>query len=320
MARFTDKERVRHLIDDPQENRFLQLINALPKVAVQGYDKERRVIYWNQSSVELYGYQAHEALGKKLEELIIPEAMRDAVIAAHRNWIEHGIPIPASELVLMNKENAPVTVFSSHVMLRSDSDSPEMYCVDIDLSEQYAARAELERIARQDLLTQLPNRLQLKSELDVRINEAARKGTKLALLFIDLDMFKEVNDAQGHSYGDELLVAVADRLRTQVRCYDMLARFGGDEFVLLMPEVCSEQDVEVVANKLLCSFEQTFRVGDDQLYITASIGISLFPRDGEESDVLLRHADSAMYQAKEQGRNCYRFFDFELNNRLRGER
>ena len=150
---------------DSAERRFLQLISALPKVSVQGYDKERNVIYWNKSSEDIYGYSECEAIGRKLEDLIIPDFMKADVINLHQRWIEFGEAIPSEELVLKKKGGEPVHVFSSHVMLKEDTESPEMYCVDIDLSEQHAVRQELERMASTDLLTELPNRRLLKQFL-----------------------------------------------------------------------------------------------------------------------------------------------------------
>ena len=140
------------------ERRFLALISALPKVSVQGYDKHRNVIYWNKSSESIYGYSESEAMGRKLEDLIIPNYMRDEVIMLHTRWVEFGEPIPSDELVLKKKGGQPIHVFSSHVMLKQGTNSPEMYCVDIDLTEQHEIRQELERMASTDLLTNLPNR------------------------------------------------------------------------------------------------------------------------------------------------------------------
>ena len=194
------------------ERRFLQLISALPKVSVQGYDKYRNVIYWNQSSEEMYGFKEYEAIGQKLEDLIIPSYMKSEVIRLHQQWIEQGESIPSNELVLKKKNGDPIHVFSSHVMLKEDTDSPEMYCVDIDLSEQHAIRQELERMASTDLLTELPNRRLLTQFLTDAIERASVEQTSFALFFIDLDMFKEVNDTLGHTWGDELLRSVSKRL------------------------------------------------------------------------------------------------------------
>ena len=305
---------------DSAERRFLQLISALPKVSVQGYDKARNVIYWNKSSEDIYGYSEREALGRKLEDLIIPDFMKADVINLHQRWIEFGEAIPSEELVLKKKDGKPVHVFSSHVMLKEDTDSPEMYCVDIDLSEQHAVRQELERMASTDLLTELPNRRLLRQFLANAISEASTNNLSFALFFIDLDMFKEINDTLGHTWGDELLRAVAERLSDCIDSDGLLTRFGGDEFVYVATNISDESDCEDIAKKLAYCFEKSFQLSTENIHITSSIGISLYPKHGQEIDDLLKNADVAMYQAKAEGRNRYHFFTHALSQQLRQHR
>jgi len=302
------------------ERRFLELISALPKVSVQGYDKHRKVIYWNKSSEDMYGFREREALGQKLEDLIIPRDMKADVIKLHQAWIEKGEAIPSNELVLKRKSGDDIHVFSSHVMLKEGTDSPEMYCVDIDLSEQHAIRQELERMASTDLLTDLPNRRLLEQFLTSSIKEASRKQSSFALFFIDLDMFKEVNDTLGHTWGDELLRSVAKRLSSCIKSKGLLARFGGDEFVFVANNVSCENDCARIARSLTDCFKQSFALSSENVHITSSIGISMFPKDGTGIDDLLKNADVAMYQAKAEGRNRFHFFTRALSQRLRQQR
>ncbi|WP_432695565.1 EAL domain-containing protein [Marinobacterium sp. YM272] len=306
--------------DDSDERLFLQLIDRLPKVSVQGYDKERRVIYWNQSSVELYGYEKEEAIGRKLEDLIIPQEMAAEVIRMHADWVDKGISIPSAELLLKHKEGYPVPVFSSHVMLKEHTASPEMFCVDVDLREQYAAREELKALAITDALTGLANRRYLAVELARLICQRQAEQGKFAILFIDLDMFKEVNDTLGHTWGDRLLTAVAQRLKANLSNKNILARFGGDEFVLVLPDVDSADGSTAVADKVLGLFRESFALDSENVYITASIGISLYPADGDEPETLLKQADAAMYFAKESGRNRRHLFTDELSRQLQAQR
>ena len=306
--------------DDSSENRFLHLIDTLPKVSVQGYDQERRVIYWNQSSTEIYGFQKEEAIGRKLEELIIPEHLVEDVVRLHGEWIAHGTPIPSSELVLKHKDGRPVPVFSSHVMLKQHTASPEMFCIDIDLSEQYEAREKLKIIANTDQLTHLPNRRFLETELTRLISEKQASKEGFAILFIDLDMFKEVNDTLGHTWGDKLLVSVSDRLKSNLRPGDTLVRFGGDEFVLLAPDITSAHEADELARELINLFQHSFSIDRENVYITASIGISLYPQNGYQPEDLLKNADAAMYHAKESGRNRFHFFTERLSEKLQRQR
>lgn len=302
---------------DKGERQFLALISSLPKVSVQGYDKDRNVIYWNKSSETIYGYSHAEAIGQKLEELIIPEHMRNDVIALHHQWIEKGIPIPSEELPLKRKDGTTIHVFSSHVMLKENTSSPDMYCIDIDLSEQYAVRKQLKHMASTDLLTGLPNRRQLYEVLHSRVKSSESNNNPFYLLFIDLDMFKEVNDTLGHSWGDELLRTVTHRLRACLQDEGMLVRFGGDEFVIVSDVGLSEERVHQLAQRLTNSFECSFDLGRERVRITCSVGISAFPNDGVRADDLLKYADVAMYQAKAEGGNRFRMFDSTLGERLK---
>lgn len=311
----------KHLIaNSDDELRFEQLIEALPNVAVQGYNSQREVIYWNEGSENLYGYSQQEAIGRKLEELIIPEPMREGVIEAHHAWVSQGVKIPASELELRHKDGRSVFVFSSHVMLKQDTADPEMFCVDVDLTPQHEARQQLERLAIQDVLTHLPNRRFVEEELERRLADASRLSQSLGVLFIDLDHFKEVNATLGHYAGDMLLQEVAERMSAKLRQCDHLARFGGDEFVLLLPVVDDQVCIAVVAEKLLSAFSETFPLGGQDIYMTASIGVSVFPGDGDSVSTLLQNADAAMYRAKEQGGNRYQFFNRSMNNDLHRQR
>lgn len=167
----------------------------------------------------------------------------------------------------------------------------------------------LEHLAHHDPLTGLPNRALFRVRLEHGLQRAQRNKGQLALLFLDLDRFKNLNDALGHSAGDELLRAVARDLADMVRAGDTIARLGGDEFIVIMEDLTDPHNAAVVARKLLERFAQPFRIGDSQLYVTASIGIGVYPADGEDADTLVRHADIAMYQAKNQGRNTYQFFE-----------
>lgn len=301
---------------DRSERKFYELIESLPMVAVQGYDRNRRVIYWNEASRRLYGYTRQEAQGQLLEELIIPDDMREGVVQAHNNWLENNVSIPAEELELKHKEGYPVPVYSSHVMIKQDTGECEMFCIDISLQEQKKAREELYRNATFDDLTELPNRRFMEAELSVRLDEASRLGRELAVVFIDLDNFKLINDTLGHHHGDRLLKAVADTLRKELRNCDLLSRFGGDEFVLLLFDFDGPEGIHELLRRLIGVLDRGFTLDGDSYQVTASFGVSLFPDNGATITELMGNADAAMYQAKEKGRNSVCFYTPDINDRL----
>ena len=175
--------------------------------------------------------------------------------------------------------------------------------------EMNRMQRRISRLTHHDHLTGLPNRALFMDRADLALKAATRGSTKVAFLFVDLDYFKSVNDTLGHSAGDVLLCAVASRLERCLRGSDTISRFGGDEFVILLNDVAGADDVIQVCEKLLEVSKESWHFNEKDFPISASIGISLFPDDGEDEVTLVRMADTAMYQAKESGRNRYCFFD-----------
>ena len=184
------------------------------------------------------------------------------------------------------------------------------------LAEQVqTAKAQLVHLAHHDVLTDLPNRLLLQDRLGQAIELARRQGRQLAVMFMDLDQFKHINDSLGHAVGDQLLQSVAQRLVACVRQSDTVSRQGGDEFVLLLPCIELAEDAALSAHKILVAIELPHRIGQHDLHISVSIGISIYPDDGQDAETLIKNADSAMYHAKESGRNTFEFFEQEMNAR-----
>ncbi len=197
-----------------------------------------------------------------------------------------------------------------------------------EIYERIQAEQRIWQIAHHDALTGLPNRALLLDRLGQALMQAARYNSRLAVLFLDLDRFKSINDTLGHHIGDELLKHVADRLRAVVRAIDTVSRLGGDEFVIVLQEIAGPDDAVLVAEKIINAMAPAARIEGHELRATPSIGISIFPEDGDDIYVLMKNADTAMYHAKEQGRNNFQFFAplmnseaerfFTLEHRLRG--
>jgi diguanylate cyclase (GGDEF)-like protein len=185
----------------------------------------------------------------------------------------------------------------------------------LDITDRKRAEAQIVYHAYHDPLTELPNRMLFMERLRLQLAQARRQSRKLSIVYFDLDHFKFVNDTLGHSVGDEFLQTVATRLKGLVREMDTVARVGGDEFVILIPDVSRAEDISIVAQKLLNSVARPLQVEGRALNITASIGIATFPADGEDAETLLRNADTAMYRAKELGRNNFQLCTPELTSK-----
>lgn len=417
------------------ETRFRRVFESMPKIAVQGYNQQREVIFWNKANESIYGYTEEQVLGKKLEDLIIPDQARDAVISEVNEWLRGGEATPASELVLKDSKNNPVTVFSTHVMINGQDDEREMYCIDIDLRAQKEAedrattlsqaieqspmsviitnphgyieyvngtfeqttgyfshelidkpismlrsertpdviyrqlaqslkegqqwQGEFESVKRNgevyweqvhvapvtgfnkeithylavthdvtqqklqeqkivqqahfDSLTGLPNRFLALDRLSQMLTDAKRGHYNIAVLFLDFDDFKKVNDTLGHQSGDELLVEAARRLRGVVRESDVIGRLGGDEFIVLVKQESDATRASVIADKLLEQFRVPFVLDGREFVSTISVGISIYPEDGQTPTELLRQADSAMYHSKDGGRDTFHFYTEQMN-------
>jgi len=184
-----------------------------------------------------------------------------------------------------------------------------------DLTSVKRSQEMMENLMHHDMITALPNRLLFTARLEHSVERAKRDDAKLAVLFIDIDRFKNINDTFGHAAGDEFLKSVSERFKDAVRKKDTLSRMGGDEFALLIDDMKNTDDASSVAQKLLACFEKPFVIGDKEIYASASIGIAVFPYDANDAEGLVKNADSAMFKIKESGKNGYEFYTAELTKR-----
>jgi diguanylate cyclase len=227
----------------------------------------------------------------------VPVQVIKDVIAQNKD-VEHKVAKAAGDLHQVNAELAKelagrVDLESELVAMKTDLEE-----VRDDLSKSQAKEEETRKFALQDALTGLPNRLLFEQNLDNGLLQAKRHGWGLAVLFIDLDKFKDINDTYGHSVGDKVLVMVADRLRCGMRAEDTVSRWAGDEFVCLLLEIKQAVDVIQLAENMVERISEPFEFEGTVLSVKASIGIALYPADGETADILFKNADTAMYQAK----------------------
>ena len=215
-----------------------------------------------------------------------------------------------TDIVLMLLVGGTLVLFLSRDMFNA------LKRLRLEIERHQESERNLSYLARHDALTHLPNRMLASELVEQALRSAERQNAKLALLFVDLDNFKDINDSMGHAAGDDFLVQVADRLRAGVRRGDIVCRQGGDEFLVGLMNVNDSDDISGVAGHLLSSIAQPFVVQGSEILVSCSIGIAVYPRDGTDFEELLRHADLAMYEAKSSGRNTYRFFDDELNTNI----
>jgi len=268
------------------------------------------IISWNIGSELLLGYKAHEMIGKHIS-FIYPEKeyrlLKEGFDAVLKNEKF------SAEVRLIKKSNKVLPAELTLTLLKdANAKAVGIICYAQDITEQKLAQAKLRYQAHYDSLTDLPNRTLFNDRLRQGIEKARRNGMNLALLFIDLDKFKQINDTLGHDVGDIVLKFVTNRLKLQLRKGDTLARLGGDEFIIIMEDLEKEKDASLLAQKILDTLQEPINTNGHTLYVSSSIGISTFPRDSTDPYDLLKYADVAMYKAKEEGRNNFQFYSREM--------
>jgi diguanylate cyclase len=305
------------------------IVNSSPDI-VYMLDREGRFSFVNERVEALAGYRRADVLGRHFTEFLDPAFVDEArnhfaerrtghrVTSSIEVRMKHRHPFAAGRA-----SSSPwlwVEVTAQGIYADPNERTVEGFLGSYGTIRDISARKEAEEVinfqAYHDLLTHLPNRVLLKDRLTLAIAQASRSGRKLAVMFLDLDRFKVVNDTLGHTVGDRLLQAVAARLQGCLRAGDTLARFGGDEFMLLLPEVRTRDDVGVIATKILDQLQRPFCIDDHDLFVGASIGIAMYPDSGQSEEALIQNADIAMYHVKGRNKNGYQFFSEEMNHHL----
>ncbi|HEU5250862.1 MAG TPA: PAS domain S-box protein [Thermoanaerobaculia bacterium] len=284
-----------------------------------------KILECNEAFARIFGYSSpSDALHQPALDFYLHPGDRSTFIKR----IQERKSVSNYEMFARRRDGTPVWVLENATLVDGpDGPGTTIEGTVIDITERKRAEEQVRHLAFHDALTGLPNRLLFNDRLAVAVAQAHRNDQTLAILYLDLDRFKVINDSLGHTIGDELLRRVADRLRACVREEDTVARLGGDEFIILAPRVESERGAETVARKILAAIRLPFAVEDRDFFLTTSIGVSLYPGDGVNPEALVQSADAAMYRAKEQGRDNFQLYTpamtaqaidrLSLENRLR---
>ena len=259
--------------------------------------------FFNDSLCRILGHPKDELMGMNNRQYMDDENAKK-VYRTFNAVYRTGKPAKAFDWEVIRKDGTRRFVEASVSLIRGSTGEPAGFRGIVrDITERKRAEEQLAYMATHDALTGLPNRMLFNDRFILAVAHADRNQQKLAVMLLDLDYFKDVNDTLGHSVGDLLLQVVGDRLTSLLRKGDTVARMGGDEFMLLLPETAQEEDAANIAQKILEAFRKPFVFDDHELRITTSIGIALYPDAGEDGDTLMKNADIAMYRAKDQGRD-----------------
>jgi diguanylate cyclase (GGDEF)-like protein/PAS domain S-box-containing protein len=287
---------LRHLIESA----------PLPLLVVRAGD--RAILYANDRGLQQFALDMDSVRGRTLDEFHVDDAAREAVSHA----LEGEVPVRDYEVQMKDLSGRPSWLLLSAQRLRFGGEDCLLVAA-ANIDDRKRLQEDMRRRAMHDPLTTLPNRAMFVESLERAVGRAKRRNTRFSVLFVDLDRFKEVNDTLGHAAGDELLQTMSERLVQAVRQTDLVARMGGDEFVVLIEEHRGPEEVMIVAQKILTMLDRPVVIEWKEVSISGSVGIASFPEDGDTAEALVKNADTAMYQAKERGRNNFQFFSEDLN-------
>jgi diguanylate cyclase (GGDEF)-like protein/PAS domain S-box-containing protein len=294
-----------------REQRLLAAVFESSEEAILITDAAARIVDVNPAFTRIMGFTREESIGR--DPRLLNSGLQDRhfydlmwqALSTQGSW--------RAEMCNKRKDGSLIPMLASITCLRDEQHEVSNYvAVYSDISAIKESEERLGHLAHHDALTDLPNRMMLDVRMEHAIERARRSGKQLGVIFLDLDHFKNVNDSLGHNAGDALLVEVAKLLRGAIRNSDTVARISGDEFVLLLEDIGHPDAVIRVLEKILQALDRPFMVSGQSIRVTASLGVSLFPNDGKDGNLLMRNADAAMYLAKSEGRNTYNFYTEEL--------
>jgi diguanylate cyclase (GGDEF)-like protein/PAS domain S-box-containing protein len=303
-----------HLRLRESEKRYRELYHKTPAMH-HSLDSRGCVRTVSDLWLKTLGYRRGEVIGHPLTEFMSHRSRQLATDAQQAEFFNAG-DLRTGIGQMIARDGRTIDVLLSVVAERDRQGAIiGSLAVLTDITERMQARDEVHRLAYYDTLTGLPNRTLFRERLNRELMRAQREGNTLNVMFLDLDQFKGINDTLGHAAGDSLLQSIASRLRNCLRDVDTVARFGGDEFVILLVGLDEDQDPSIFARRILDAIAQPVTIENKEFFTTASIGIAAYPTDGNDAETMMRKADIAMYEAKDHGRNTYQFFSVELNNR-----
>ena len=291
------------------EEKYRDLVENISEV-IYSLDENGQVTYVSPVVKDIGGYEPSEVIGRSFTEFIHPDDLPSLIesykkaVSGHPEPAEYRVPTKSGEVRWVRTSSRPV--------LRGDR-VVGLHAVMVDITERRLAQNQIEYLAYHDGLTGLPNRTLLTDRLTMALAQRRRDGQPLAVMFLDLDRFKLINDTVGHVVGDQLLQGVAERLANIVREGDTVARLGGDEFTVLLPAVSGIDEACEVGRRILERLRQPWILARREFHISASVGIAMYPEDGQDAETLLRSADTAMYRAKDQGQDTLAVFTAAMN-------
>ena len=300
------------------EKRFLQFCQNTPAM-LHSMDSEGYLLYISQSWLDTLGYDQDEVIGKDFFSFVIGEDI-PGIRAKHFRQLRESGEVRDINYQLRLADGSVIDVSISEIAQRDfNGRLTESLAVLNDLTDHRAAEERIERLAYYDTLTGLPNRALMNDRILQAVVHAKRDNRQVGVFFFDLDRFKLINDTQGHAVGDMVLRSVAQRLKKFIREGDTFARLGGDEFVIVQADPNHDPNFTTMGRRILEALAQPFQIDSRELFTTASIGVAIYPMDGEEPQTLLKSADTAMYVAKSRGRNNIQFFSEEMNAAARAK-